>query len=137
MSRSGYSEECENVELWRGAVWRAIMGKRGQAFLKEMLAAMDAMPVKRLIKDALVGDGDACAIGTVGLARGIDMSKLDPEDPDAIARVFQIAPAMVQEIEFMNDDDFCMQGRVTPEERFERVRGWILRQISLVQQDVL
>jgi hypothetical protein len=38
---------------WRGAVASAIRGGRGQAFLREMLAAMDAMPVKRLVANEL------------------------------------------------------------------------------------
>lgn len=42
---------------WRGAVASAIRGKRGQAFLREMLAALDAMPEKRLIAGSLVFDG--------------------------------------------------------------------------------
>ena len=36
MSRSGYSDDCETMGLWRGAVERAIYGKRGQTFLREM-----------------------------------------------------------------------------------------------------
>lgn len=56
MSRSGYSdEEAEpgQFAMWRGQVASAIRGRRGQALLREMLAAMDAMPVKRLIANSL------------------------------------------------------------------------------------
>lgn len=42
MSRSGYSDDCENIGLWRGAVERAIRGVWGQALLLEMAAALDA-----------------------------------------------------------------------------------------------
>lgn len=53
MSRSGYSDDDDDdggsrLNLWRGAVERAIKGKRGQAFLRELGAALDAMPDKRL-----------------------------------------------------------------------------------------
>src|SRR5262245_16738600 len=34
---------------WRGAVHAAIFGKRGQAFLTELLAALDALPEKKLL----------------------------------------------------------------------------------------
>jgi hypothetical protein len=47
MSRSGYSDDHSEWDLirWRGAVASAIRGKRGQAFLRELLVALDAMPV--------------------------------------------------------------------------------------------
>lgn len=60
MSRSGYVDDmCDQWALirYRGAVSSAIRGKRGQAFLREMLAALDAMPEKRLISGVLVFDG--------------------------------------------------------------------------------
>ena len=57
MSRSGYTEDgdCDNpiYLLWPSIVERSIKGKRGQAFLKELLADLDAMPDKRLIDAAL------------------------------------------------------------------------------------
>jgi hypothetical protein len=137
MSRSGYSEDCEHVQLWRGAVWRALSGKRGRAFLKEMLAALDALPEKRLIAGSLIEGSKVCAIGSVGLARGIDMRGLNPEDPDAIAATFGIARAMVQEIEFENDDDWGvftdhrhMAEGFRERQRFERVRAWVVRQLE-------
>ena len=62
MSRSGYSEDCDGRELimWRGAVAAAIRGKRGQRALRELVVALDAMPAKRLITDALEIDGEYC-----------------------------------------------------------------------------
>ena len=36
MSRSGYTDECEYLDLYRGKVERAIKGKRGQKFLQEL-----------------------------------------------------------------------------------------------------
>jgi hypothetical protein len=130
MSRSGYSEDCENLNLWRGAVERAIKGKRGQAFLTEMLAALDALPEKRLFADALIEGREVCAVGSVGLLRGLDMSKLDVEDSHTIAKVFGIAPALAAEIAFENDDDFCYGGRTTPEQRFQQMRAWVVKQLG-------
>lgn len=50
MSRSGYSDDYDfdNWQLirWRGAVNSAINGRRGQAFLKELLTAIEALPEK-------------------------------------------------------------------------------------------
>lgn len=129
MSRSGYSDDCENLQLWRGAVERAIKGQRGQAFLKEMLIALDSLPQKRLIAHELIEDGEVCAIGSVGLMRGIDMTKLNVEYPDHIGAAFGIATSMVQEIEFMNDDDFSYGPETTPEKRWESMRKWVLENI--------
>lgn len=107
MSRSGYSDDCDGWDLirWRGAVTSAIKGKRGQEFFRELAAALDAMPEKRLIADELqTADGEFCTIGVLGAARGIDMSKLDPDDREAVAAAFNIAPALAAEIVHENDE---------------------------------
>ena len=109
MSRSGYTDECDGWALirWRGAVQSAIRGKRGQALLVEMVRALDAMPDKRLVSGSLVTeDGDCCALGAVGLARGMaDLAQIDPDDREAVARAFGIAEAMAAEIMDVNDDN--------------------------------
>lgn len=65
MSRSGYSDECDDWQLimWRGAVASSMRGRRGQAFLKETLAALDALPEKKLIDYDLEREGAVCALG--------------------------------------------------------------------------
>lgn len=132
MSRSGYCDDMDDQWAhirWRGAVASSFRGKRGQAFLREMLAAMDALPEKKLVSSALEADGQVCAIGSVGRARGIDMSKIDPEDYSKVANTFGIAEPMAQEIVYMNDEAFESCWRKTPEERFEKMRAWIVSQI--------
>lgn len=132
MSRSGYSDDCENLQLWRRAVENAINGVRGQAFLRELLASIDAIPDKRLISHELqTPTGEVCAIGSVGRCRGVDMSKIDVEDTSSVANAFGIARALAAEIEFINDDDFAYwQSRETPEQRWQRVRKWVAEQIK-------
>ncbi len=113
MSRSGYSYECDDQWAhirWRGAVASALRGKRGQAFLREILAALDAMPEKRLIGSRFEADGDCCTLGAVCRARGVDASGLTPDDDyqsnvsDEIARTLGIPRALAAEIMFENDD---------------------------------
>lgn len=108
MSRSGYSDEIEDpLELgrWRGAVKSAICGKRGQAMLRDLLAALDAMPEKRLAADSLVNaDGEYCTLGVLGAQRGIDLASLDPDDFDRVAEAFGVNAKVVQEIVFENDE---------------------------------
>lgn len=131
MSRSGYSDDydLENWDLirWRGQVASAIRGKRGQAFLRELVAALDAMPEKRLIANELESFGNVCAIGSVGMQRGVDMTKLDPDDYDRIAATFGIAPQLVQEIEWMNDEAYFGE---TPEGRWKFMRDWAVRKLK-------
>lgn len=130
MSRSGYSDDVDGWELirWRGAVASAIRGKRGQEFLRKLLAALDAMPHKRLIAEDLEKDGEVCAIGSVGRMEGSDMSDLDPFDYEAIGAKFGIPRALVQEIEFVNDEGNGWRHE-TPEERYTTVRKWVIGQI--------
>jgi len=129
---------------WRAAVNRAIRGKRGQAFLREMLTALDALPEKKLIAEELILDGQVCALGAVGQARGLDMSDIDPRDSDGVHTHFGIANAMAREIIFINDEvdghyvkiegpprhRWGSQPRIyvppTPEDRFEKVRAWVV-----------
>ena len=131
MSRSGYSDDGDgdgwSLIRWRGAVSSASRGRRGQSFFKELLAALDEMPNKRLIADELIESGEVCAIGALGLKRSIDMKEIDPEDPDTVANKFNIAPALAREVVFMNDEGHW--NTESPEERFVRVRSWVEEQI--------
>lgn len=141
MSRSGYNDDIDQWALikWRGQVASAIRGKRGQAFLRDLAASLDAMPEKRLIAHDLQKDvpafvppqfskAEVCAIGSLGVARGIDMRVLDPEDYDAIADAFGVAHQLVQEIEFENDEGAW--GLETPEGRWGRMREWVRGRIA-------
>lgn len=155
MSRSGYIDDCEQWDLirWRGQVASAIRGKRGQSFLLEMWRAMQALPQQKLIaKELEADDGAVCAIGAVGKARGVDMSKLDPEDYEAVAATFGIPHQLAQEIVFMNDEWYggkfaeaagpTRYGRVgvsvfvpiTPEERFAKMKKWIEENLLPVEE---
>lgn len=126
MSRSGYSEDLDNWSLirYRGAVQSAIRGKRGQAFLRELIDALDALPQKRLAPDSLqTSDGEFCALGAVGRSRGLDMSTMVDLDIETVAAKFGIADAMAREIVFENDETWYGPAG-TPELRFSRVRSW-------------
>ena len=133
MSRSGYSDSCDNWSLicWRGAVASAIRGQRGQRLLRDLLAALDALPEKRLIAGALEFDGAYCALGALGTARGLDLDAIDPDDRDQVGEVFGIASALAAEIAWENDEG----GRFgeTPEQRWVRMRDWA--QVNLREAD--
>lgn len=145
MGRSGYTDDYDFDPLahgrWRAQVASAIRGKRGQAFLRELVEALDAMPEKRLIANNLEHAGNVCAIGAVGAVRGVDMSTLDPEDYDKIASTFGIAYQLVQEIEWENDEAYLGWNEVkreidpTPEGRWKHMRAWAVSHIKAESKD--
>jgi hypothetical protein len=140
MSRHGYVEFDGDDPLqegrWRGAVLSALRGKRGQSFFKEMLQALDEMPIKALAARSFTRGGEICALGSVAVKRGIDVSDFeagegedswdDEIDHDALAEVFGIAPVMAREIMYENDEGAYNE---TPEHRWKRVRAWVVRNI--------
>lgn len=136
MSRAGYSDDLDPLELgrWRGRVASAIRGKRGQAFLRELLADLDAMPEKRLVASEFDNGCDVCALGSVGRARGIDMSKFINEDggcDGGVGEVFGIANPLACEIMFWNDEGGPWDSaEETPEQRWTRMRKWVVDHIE-------
>ena len=109
MSRSGYSDDFgddDPLELgrYRAQVASAIRGKRGQALLRELLEALDAMPVKELVAGELEADGQFCALGVVGQARGLNLASIDTYDVESLGPKFDIAEQLAREIMWVNDD---------------------------------
>lgn len=150
MSRSGYSDDCDDplaFGRWRAQVKSAIRGKRGQSFLRELAAALDAMEVKELIAEELINDeGQCCTIGVVCKARGMDVSNLDYECPEIVGAAVGIARQLAAEIEYENDEIGSRMEKVTeerpsskpwhlgfrwerveetPAERWQRMRKWV------------
>lgn len=151
MIRSGYSddEECfpNQFRLWAANVRRSIRGKRGQAFLRELADALDAMPTKELVRGyAITADKSCCcALGCVALRRGVDVSPIVPEpdgiddgydgDPDGdwstewLRDELGIPDALAREIAYQNDDGGPDIDE-TPAERWTRMRAWVARRIT-------
>jgi hypothetical protein len=145
MGRAGYSDDHDGSDypqgFWRGAVQSAIRGKRGQAFLREMLDALDALPEKKLAANSFTRGGEICALGCVAIKRGIDVSALEPHedewgsedevDSGAVSKAFGIAPAMAREIMYENDEGSLYDE--TPEQRWTRIRNWALEQVRVAR----
>lgn len=118
MSRSGYCEDGDgdnwSLICYRGAVNAAIKGHRGQMFLAELLAVLDAMPEKVLVAGDLEADGQFCALGIAGKARGCNLASINTYDHDALSNTFNIAESLAREIMWINDESIG-------EHRWERV----------------
>lgn len=155
MSRNSCTDEWDGDDVLaygrqRGAISSAIRGRRGQAFLRELLAALDAMPVKELVEQELDADGRYCALGAVGKARGTDLAALNPENQEQVADVMGIARALAGEITWVNDmhtptdmwldfdgpperwrsppGDFVPDPEA-PAKRWQTVREWVVSQL--------
>lgn len=120
MSRHGYTEYDgdENSDLamgrWRAQVASAMRGKRGQKFFVDLIAALDALPEKRLVAGHLeTTEGEVCALGALGRYRQVRLP--DPEDPEEtdpedeadwgwLGNAFNIAPQLAQETMYVNDE---------------------------------
>lgn len=75
-------------------------------------------------------EGDVCALGALGRVRGLDMSELDPDEPEGVASAFDIASPLAREIVYINDE--CGY-RETPEQKWTRMRAWVASQIIAEQ----
>lgn len=137
MSRAGYGDDEDfpgQHGLYRGTVRRAIRGKRGQAFLRELADALDAMPVKELVARTVVRQSECCALGAVALRRGLDLSPIAYDDPEGeeidgdwttewLRDELGIVDCLAREVVYENDE--CGAWNETPADRWRRVRAWV------------
>lgn len=111
--------------------------------LADLLQALDSMPEKALIiGDLKTEQGEVCALGALGVARGMDLARIDPEDPEQVAAAFDIAHQLAAEIAYVNDEYFEDQWDdsvkryvpLSPEKRWAGVRKWVAAQIINVSE---
>ena len=149
MSRITYAEPNsleEELRCWafEGNMARAIKGKKGQRILKELEAALLALPKKRLISDQFATpEGDVCAWAALLLSRTLAagasrqeamgaMEKqidFEPNGWNAISgpsQVLKICVPLVWAIVERNEE---YRGK-TPEETYERVLNWVQSNIK-------
>lgn len=142
MSRSGFYEadsgdweEVLAVGRTMGQVASATRGKRGQAFLKLALAALDGMEDKRLAGGTfgVAQGGCMCLLSSLATETG-RASVLSPgrdlEGDDTIcddmADAFDVAPILVRDLVWDNDENAPRD----PHERWKYMRNRIARAIK-------
>jgi hypothetical protein len=158
MSRINYSEDEERpgqFALWDANCRRSIRGKVGQRELRELEAALLALPEKRLIHGALINDDGVCAIACYAKHKGIDLSKFDPEyESDEVGIAAGMPRLVAWKVVALNDVELdyryvVMEGPtqkfgylgagggcgslrvpITAEERYERVLAWVREQLA-------
>lgn len=121
MSRSGFYEMDDwdrdsmlAMGRYRARINSAKRGRRGQAFLKSALAALDRMEDKRLAGGTFgVGqDGCMCLMSSIATETG-RASVFTGRDADwdgegmcyALADAFNVAPVLVQDLVWDNDEN--------------------------------
>ncbi|MBB5885428.1 hypothetical protein DYQ93_11630 [Xanthomonas sp. LMG 8992] len=143
MSRSGYTDDNDDplaMGRWRAQVASAMRGARGQKLLRDLVAALDALPEKKLIAHAVEQNGCFCALGAVAALRGVDLGQpADPHDfrPSRAASALDIAEQLAQEVVYENDEAgeylFPYGESESPEHRWQRMRDWAVRHLQSPQ----
>lgn len=132
--------------LWEGNATRAIEGRKGQKFLREVERALVEMPVPRLIAGSFSLEGEVCLLGACAVQRCVDAG-LDRQvalayvedhwggerDEDAACvgkRSLGLTYVLAWELTYLNDGhpelDPCPG---TPEERWARCLAWVRERI--------
>lgn len=137
--------------LWDNAVRRATYSKRGQTVLREIEAALLALPEKRLIEGLLCDGTGVCAVGALAAYRQVQQGQTwpeafavldesgdyDPDDDDSSSvddtarfaeKRLKMAFSLAWDLAFDNDHRY---GGLAPEDRYERVLKWVRGRIKV------
>lgn len=156
--RLNYCDEEERpgqFALFNANCRRSLRGKAGQEALRELEAALLALPEKRLIHGRLRDDktGEVCAVGAYARHKGYDLSTFDDEDEtDEVGDHAGMPRLVAWQVVALNDytldtvwevadgplnrfEAHCKGGipfirEVTPEERYEKVLAWVRNHLS-------
>ena len=132
MSRTWEGESDDPLDRGRyeAAKRSTLRDRRGQAFLRELIAALDALPRPELSEGAL-GDSDTgcvCALGAVALAQGDPFEELAKDEgnwsPEDAAGWYDISPTLANEIISANDDWRDGNSPDVRQSRWRHVRAW-------------
>lgn len=136
MSRLYWDDDFDPQEegLLQGWLKSAIQGRRGQQFLADLVAALDALPAPELISGALEDSetGCCCAFGAVRRHRGAERVPIgfDPEEedvtPDYLAGPFNVSKTLAWAVVEENEDTSTSNTLEARRRRWESVRAWAM-----------
>lgn len=141
MSRLLYNDDdCSPSEegLQKGWFLSTIRGQRGQRFLRELVAALDALPTPELSSGALedAKTGCCCAFGAVRRLRGPENVKLwfHPEEedmtPNHLAEPFGVSQTLAWAVVQANEDMNESNAEQARRHRWAEVRAWAVRHLQ-------
>ena len=126
--------------LWEANCRRSLQGKAGQRELREMEAALLALPAKRLVQGVLLSDdGDVCALGAYGRYKGLDLTSFETCDKEITGVEVGIAGGMPRLVAWaVVDRNDRLDGQyqvgtfvlLTPEERYDQMLAWVRAQLK-------
>lgn len=143
--RISYSDEEDypgQFDLWQANCRRSIHGKAGQASLRELEAALVAMPSKRLIAEELDNGEDVCAIGALVRYKQITPIADADFEMEEVGMECGLPRLVAWKVVELNDVelsdhmwDSAKQAyrQRTPEERYTSVLSWVQRQLQKAQ----
>jgi len=151
--RISYSDDEQypgQFNLWQANCDRSLVGRKGQAALRELEAALVALPNKRLIADEFENEEGICPLAAVAKYRGLTRSdiKADPESEMEEVGVELGMPRLVA-WKIVELNDIIIDGHYAdtvgpvryggwrprvfipamPEERYEKVLSWVRSRI--------
>lgn len=130
------SDPCQEG-LIAGALRSAVQGKRGQQFLRDLVQALDALPLPELAAGALEDEetGCCCAFGAVRRLRGADAVPLwfnpmeEDMTPDNLAEPFNVSETLAWAVVQANEDGMTGNDESTRRLRWKEVRNWAVQRL--------
>lgn len=150
MSRITYcdDEDFQNqAYLWEANQERSIKGRKGQAALRELEAALLALPEKRLIAEELENAaGEVCAVGALAKFKGkenprvaadlgqvpLDDNEVLPEELEEVTidLAQQLGIPRMVAVAVVHENDDCWPANITPEQRYNKMLAWTQQQLG-------
>lgn len=129
--RLNYSDDEDwtgQFALWEANCRRSLRGRAGQRELRELEAALLALPEKQLIHGSLTDDdGGMCAIACYAKHKGVDLSAFDPGRASDKVGIAGGMPRLVA-WRVVAENDYDLASR-TPRERYDAMLEWVREQL--------
>ena len=143
MSRFSYDDDEGAIPygLYCQIVRRAISGKPGQKALRELEAALLALPEKRLIESEVCDDGEVCALGALAIYRRVqagddraealvdlqeDWGYASEAATVELGEALGLRQTLATEIVWINDEELA---GLSPDRRYTLMLEWVQRNL--------
>jgi len=105
---------------------RSINSKRGQAFLRELILALNALPEKILIYGDFENSDGYCVMGACLKYRNLNVREIDDSN-EGLGSIFNIHTEFIEKVIDVNDSPRIIE---TQTKRWHRVRDWAVSNLK-------